>query len=410
MVVPTALVTTAVGFGAKNTFHLTTDFINDPSTGYHAYSPEGGTIYFGASAHNIDAAAANAAVYTKYATVKTSGTNNPKTLEIYKSNKDDKYYILVDGEYKECEYVNYQHGGTYKYGTDYFTVDDMVLEKTEVPSDYKPYAKGRTDDETIYYNESDGQYYAVSWNGKEYDYIKLLPQIAHLPEAPDGTPAQDVITGFMYPDNSFKNITTSELLGTEETTTSITPTTNTPASIKYDFSFDKDKITSVITKLSGYTSMIDDNIESIYRLIESVGKDGAWTGTVYNQFNSSCQEYRKVFDDYVDVINEYIKSLQKISDQAVTFSENIKAAKSNYNGIINIAAGKAYTINELYQIISEVLKTDIKPEYLDPRPGDIKHSYASVENMDKINFKVDETKFKEQLKETVNWFKETYNK
>ena len=89
---------------------------------------------------------------------------------------------------------------------------------------------------------------------------------------------------------------------------------------------------------------------------------------------------------------------------------NIKAAKSDYNGIINIAAGKAYTINELYEIISEVLKTDIKPEYLDPRPGDIKHSYASVENMDKINFKVDETKFKEQLKETVKWFKETYNK
>ena len=89
---------------------------------------------------------------------------------------------------------------------------------------------------------------------------------------------------------------------------------------------------------------------------------------------------------------------------------NIKAAKSDYNGIINIAAGKAYTINELYEIISEVLKTDIKPEYLDPRPGDIKHSYASVKNMSKINFKVDETKFKEQLKETVNWFKETYKK
>ena len=89
---------------------------------------------------------------------------------------------------------------------------------------------------------------------------------------------------------------------------------------------------------------------------------------------------------------------------------NIKAAKSDYNGIINIAAGKAYTINELYQIISDVLKTDIKPEYLDPRQGDIKHSYASVEKMDKINFKVDETKFKEQLQETVKWFKETYKK
>ena len=87
---------------------------------------------------------------------------------------------------------------------------------------------------------------------------------------------------------------------------------------------------------------------------------------------------------------------------------NIKAAESNYNGIVNIASGKAYTINQLYDIISEVLETDIKPEYLEPRPGDIKHSYASIENMEKINFKVDESKFKEKLQETVKWFKKKY--
>ena len=84
---------------------------------------------------------------------------------------------------------------------------------------------------------------------------------------------------------------------------------------------------------------------------------------------------------------------------------NICAAESDHNGIVNVAAGEALTINELYSIIAEVLNTDIKPEYLPERPGDIKHSFANVDNMKKINFSVDKSKFKQQLSETVKWFK-----
>lgn len=83
---------------------------------------------------------------------------------------------------------------------------------------------------------------------------------------------------------------------------------------------------------------------------------------------------------------------------------NICAAESDYNGIVNVAAGEALTINELYSIIAEVLNTDIKPEYLPERPGDIKHSFANVDNMKNINFSVDKSKFKQQLGETVKWF------
>lgn len=84
---------------------------------------------------------------------------------------------------------------------------------------------------------------------------------------------------------------------------------------------------------------------------------------------------------------------------------NICACESNYNGFLNIASGKKLSINNLFEIIQKVLKTNIKPEYLDPRPGDIKHSLADITKMEKINFKINPNLFEKQLVETINWFK-----
>lgn len=84
---------------------------------------------------------------------------------------------------------------------------------------------------------------------------------------------------------------------------------------------------------------------------------------------------------------------------------NIKAAESDYNGIINVASGEKTTINELYKIISETLGSNIEPKYLPERKGDIKHSLADVNNMKKIDYKVNLNDFENQLKETINWFK-----
>lgn len=84
---------------------------------------------------------------------------------------------------------------------------------------------------------------------------------------------------------------------------------------------------------------------------------------------------------------------------------NILAAESDYNGVINVALGKSMTINRLFEIISDVLESDIEVKYLDERPGDIKHSLADISNLDKIDFKPDMDKFEEQLRETVKWFR-----
>lgn len=84
---------------------------------------------------------------------------------------------------------------------------------------------------------------------------------------------------------------------------------------------------------------------------------------------------------------------------------NIAACESDYNGVLNIASGEKLTINHLYEIIKKTLKSDVEPEYLPKRAGDIKHSLADVSKMEKINFKVDSSQFEEQLVETIKWFK-----
>ena len=84
---------------------------------------------------------------------------------------------------------------------------------------------------------------------------------------------------------------------------------------------------------------------------------------------------------------------------------NIYACKSDYNGIVNVASGEKLTINQLYDIIKDTLESDLEPEYLPERLGDIKHSLANVDNMEKINLKISTQNFEEQLIETVNWFK-----
>ena len=84
---------------------------------------------------------------------------------------------------------------------------------------------------------------------------------------------------------------------------------------------------------------------------------------------------------------------------------NINACESDYNGIVNIASGEKLTINRLYEIVKTTLGSDLEPEYLPERPGDIMHSLADTGNMEKINLKIDSSDFEKQLEETVKWFR-----
>ena len=58
---------------------------------------------------------------------------------------------------------------------------------------------------------------------------------------------------------------------------------------------------------------------------------------------------------------------------------NLAAATADCEGeIFNVASGNRITISELVETINTVLGTDHQPKYDDPRPGDVRHSMASI--------------------------------
>ena len=85
-------------------------------------------------------------------------------------------------------------------------------------------------------------------------------------------------------------------------------------------------------------------------------------------------------------------------------SANIMAAESKLTGAFNIGLGKSTTINQLFSMIKEIIGIDIQPIYEKERPGDIKYSLADISKAKSLGYdpKAD---FKEELKETVEWFK-----
>ena len=82
---------------------------------------------------------------------------------------------------------------------------------------------------------------------------------------------------------------------------------------------------------------------------------------------------------------------------------NVLAAESDVNGIFNIASGRTISINELFHIISEIMRKDLNPLYSEPRPGDIKNSFADITQAKSFGFRL-HTNFNDGLRETVNSF------
>lgn len=87
---------------------------------------------------------------------------------------------------------------------------------------------------------------------------------------------------------------------------------------------------------------------------------------------------------------------------------NILASKAGEGSgeVFNIAGGEKTTVNSLIEELNKVLQKEIKPSYEDPRPGDIKHSYADISKARKMLKYEPKVSFSEGLSETVRWYRE----
>ncbi len=80
------------------------------------------------------------------------------------------------------------------------------------------------------------------------------------------------------------------------------------------------------------------------------------------------------------------------------------------NKVYNVAVGENFTVNYLYQACTEYLKSDFAATYREPRAGDIRDSLADISLANKLLDYHPTKKFEEGLGETIEFFKQVYNK
>jgi nucleoside-diphosphate-sugar epimerase len=81
-------------------------------------------------------------------------------------------------------------------------------------------------------------------------------------------------------------------------------------------------------------------------------------------------------------------------------------ADSSEGEVFNIGYGEETSINELTRKINEILKMNIRPAYDEPRPGDIKGSFADISRARKMLKYEPTVDFSEGLKRTIRWYEE----
>ena len=70
----------------------------------------------------------------------------------------------------------------------------------------------------------------------------------------------------------------------------------------------------------------------------------------------------------------------------------------------NVACGGQFTLNELLDKLRAIIGVTTKAKYVDPRPGDIMHSFATIDKLGKFGYDP-KVSFDEGLKRTVAFFK-----
>ncbi|RMG68584.1 MAG: SDR family oxidoreductase [Calditrichaeota bacterium] len=146
-----------------------------------------------------------------------------------------------------------------------------------------------------------------------------------------------------------------------------------------------------------------------------------------------CLRYFNVFgprqnpdSQYSAVIPKFIKAILNDQQPTIygdgeqsrdfTFVENVVAANILATEVdcppgvvMNCAVHQRITLNELVAHINRILNKTIQPLYTDPRPGDVKHSFADIALIKKTLGYQPAVYFEEGLRRTIEWFKNQYN-
>jgi nucleoside-diphosphate-sugar epimerase len=73
--------------------------------------------------------------------------------------------------------------------------------------------------------------------------------------------------------------------------------------------------------------------------------------------------------------------------------------------VINVATGGRISLNELFREMKKIIGASVNPEYVDPRPGDVRDSQADIRKAKDILGYKPTVSFEDGLKRTIEWYR-----
>ena len=164
-----------------------------------------------------------------------------------------------------------------------------------------------------------------------------------------------------------------------------------------------------------FTKKVDEEMAKLYYDIYGLNTIGLRYFNVFGKRQDTKSAYAAVIPMFIKkVLNKEQPIINGDGTQSRDFTyienvieANLKACLANEqaNGkVFNIAYGERISLNDLYNKISILLNSNIKPIYGNERKGDIKHSLANIEKAKeflKYNPKFD---INTGLELTINWY------
>jgi UDP-glucose 4-epimerase len=80
-------------------------------------------------------------------------------------------------------------------------------------------------------------------------------------------------------------------------------------------------------------------------------------------------------------------------------------AKKVSGEVINIACGQRITVNKIIDLINQILGKTVRPVYQPSRPGDVKHSLASIDLAKKVIGYEPVVSFRDGLERAIEWYR-----
>ena len=86
---------------------------------------------------------------------------------------------------------------------------------------------------------------------------------------------------------------------------------------------------------------------------------------------------------------------------------NLAALEANLEPgeVINVGTGEAVSLNDLFAELRSLAGSDARAEHAPPRPGDVRHSRASIEKARRLLDYAPQTPLREGLAQTLAWYR-----